>query len=90
MIIIDVRTPDEFTAGHVEGAKLIDYNAGDFAAALHQLDPAEEYLLYCRSGHRSEHAAALMAQAGFSSATNLGSVENAAAATGRPIVESVP
>ena len=85
-ILIDVRTPEEFAQGHLDGALLLDLTGGDFANALPGLDPDAEYLVYCRSGNRSGQAIALMQQRGITNTTNLGSVEQASAATGIPIV----
>ncbi|MDO5735663.1 MAG: rhodanese-like domain-containing protein [Propionibacteriaceae bacterium] len=85
-VVIDVRTPEEYAAGHLEGAQLLDLTSGEFAAALPQLDPDAEYLVYCRSGNRSGQAVSLMKDAGFPNATNLGSLEEAADATGITIV----
>ncbi len=85
-VIVDVRTPEEYASGHLEGAQLLDLNSGEFAAALPQLSPDAEYLVYCRSGNRSAQAMKLMEDAGFTDVTNLGSVEEAAEATEIPIV----
>lgn len=85
-IILDVRTAAEFATGYLEGARLLDFNGGEFAEAVPSLDPNATYLLYCRSGNRSGQAAALMQQAGITNATNLGSLEEAAESTGLPIV----
>ena len=85
-IVLDVRTPGEYAEGHLEGAELLDLNSGEFAAALPSLDPEAEYVVYCRSGNRSGQAVAMMEQAGFTNVTNLGSVGDAAAATGLPIL----
>ena len=84
-IVIDVRTAEEFAQGHVPGARNLDLNCGDFAAALAGLDPDATYLLYCRSGNRSGTAAQMMRQAGFTDVTNLGSVQEAADALGTVI-----
>ena len=86
VIVRDVRTPEEFAAGYLEGAKLLDFNGGEFAAELSTLDPDAEYLVYCRSGNRSGQAIALMQAEGFEKVTNLGSLEQAASATGLPIL----
>jgi phage shock protein E len=86
-ILLDVRTAQEFASGHLDGAKLLDFNAGDLAAAIPNLDPHAEYLVYCRSGNRSGQAIALMEQAGFTNLTNLGSLDQAAQATGLPIID---
>lgn len=85
-ILLDVRTPEEYAAGHLDGARSLDFNGGEVAAAIPELDPDAEYLVYCRSGNRSGQAIALMEQAGFTNLTNLGSLEAAAQATGLPIV----
>lgn len=65
-IVLDVRTPEEFADGHVEGAVMIDFYEPDFAEQIAGLDRDGSYLLYCRSGNRSEQARALMADLGFS------------------------
>ena len=62
-MIIDVRTSEEYAEGHLSGARHLDILNGAFAAALTNLDPDHEYLLYCRSGNRSTVLWAL-AQAG--------------------------
>jgi rhodanese-related sulfurtransferase len=63
--VIDVRTPDEFAAGHVEGAELIDIQDAGFADRIAALDPATTYVVYCRSGNRSATAATEMRAAGL-------------------------
>ncbi|GAC57800.1 hypothetical protein GOHSU_25_00350 [Gordonia hirsuta DSM 44140 = NBRC 16056] len=84
--ILDVRTAAEYAMGHVDGAQLLDFSQGSVATVLADLDPAASYVLYCRSGNRSGQAVAVMRRAGFADLTNLGSVEEASQATGRPIV----
>jgi phage shock protein E len=66
LVILDVRTPEEFAEGHIDGAVMIDFYRDDFAAAVAQLDPDVPYVLYCRSGNRSGQTAALMTELGFS------------------------
>lgn len=85
-IVLDVRTPAEYAEGHLDGARLLDLTGGQFEASLPELDPDAEYFLYCRSGNRSSQAVAMMEQAGFTDVTDLGSVRQAADATGLPIV----
>lgn len=84
--IIDVRTPEEFADGHVESAVNLNVEDGTLEAALAKLDPAADYVVYCRSGRRSAIAAQLMAERGFAHVTDLGSLEDAAAALGAPVV----
>ena len=85
VVIFDVRSPEEFAAGHLPGARNLDLNGGDFAAALAGLDKSTPYLLYCRSGNRSGVALEMMQQAGFTDVKNLGSVQEAADALGTVI-----
>jgi len=85
-IIIDVRTPEEFAAGHLDGAINYDFEGGALEAALADLDPNSTYVLYCRTGRRSALAAKIMKNDGFVQVTDLGAMEAAAAATGRDIV----
>ena len=86
-IVIDVRTPEEYGSGHLDGAVNIDVNSGVFAEQIATLDPAGDYVVYCRSGNRSSQAVALMEQAGFGNVVNLGSLEQAATATGITVVQ---
>lgn len=85
-IIIDVRTPEEFNSGHLEGAVNLDVTDAGFDARIAALDPAASYIVYCRSGNRSAQAAARMRTAGLGDITDLGSVEQASTATGIEIV----
>lgn len=85
-IILDVRTPQEYSAGHLEGAHSVDFNGGEVVELIPHLDPEAEYLVYCRSGNRSGQAIALMEQAGFTNLKNLGSLEQASEATKLAII----
>ncbi len=64
-VILDVRTPQEFQAGHIRGAVNIDFYAPDFQKQLDQLDKTKTYFVYCRTGHRSGQAVQIMKQLGF-------------------------
>ena len=70
-VIIDVRTADEYNAGHLEGAINIDFYASDFASQLDMLDKSKVYLLYCRSANRSHQALEIMEGLGFTEAYNM-------------------
>ena len=60
---IDVRRPDEWAEGFIPGVKKI--TLADLEHTLSELDPEKTYVLICRSGNRSNQAAALMATRGF-------------------------
>lgn len=84
--VIDVRTPEEFGLGHLDGAVNISLTSGVFETEIASLDPAGKYIVYCRSGNRSAQAAKIMKDAGFANLTDAGSVEEAADYTGLPVV----
>lgn len=63
--IVDVRTPEEYAAGHLPGAVNLNVGDPDFAAQVAELDPEGTYAVYCRSGNRSRTAMAVMQDAGI-------------------------
>ncbi len=70
--IIDVRTPDEYKEGYIEGAKLINIqDSSKFMKEIEKLPKDKDYYVYCRSGRRSEMACQLMNKAGIENAYNL-------------------
>ena len=73
VVILDVRTPAEFAAGHLEGAININAEDATFAADIEKLDKNAEYAVYCQSGRRSGNAVSAMKDAGFTKLTNLSS-----------------
>ncbi|MET4104957.1 rhodanese-like domain-containing protein [Hymenobacter sp. UYP22] len=75
-VLLDVRTPTEFAAGHLKGAQNLDFRAPDFAEQLARLDPSKTYVLYCRSGGRSNQAGILMQEKGFKKVVNAGAYSN--------------
>ena len=87
-IILDVRTPEEFAAGHLDGAVLVDIKDSSFDAKIAALDPSVPYVVYCRSGNRSAQAVERMKAVGFTDLADLGSLENASSETGIAIVQS--
>ena len=66
-VVLDVRTPGEFSEGHLAGAVNVDLLAPDFAARLNAMDRGKSYLVYCRTGNRSTKAVHTMEQLGFRS-----------------------
>lgn len=71
VVILDVRTPEEFMTGHIEGAQNIDFQSGSFESQIASLDKNATYAVYCRSGNRSGQASAIMHDAGFHNVYNL-------------------
>lgn len=73
MAVVDVRTPDEYAAGHLHGASNCDWFAKDFLQKMEAAFPKETQLaVYCRSGKRSAAAAAKLAKAGYKVTNMLG------------------
>jgi phage shock protein E len=55
-VVLDVRTPKEYAAGHIPGAVNIDFNAADFDKKIAALDTNKTYLVHCAGGVRSAKA----------------------------------
>ena len=58
MIILDVRTESEYAQEHIEGA--INMPLSEIDSRLSEMDPEDEFLVYCTSGSRSSMAIATM------------------------------
>lgn len=71
LVVLDVRTPEEFAEGHIENAVMLDFYRDDFADRLAELDPTTPYVLYCRSGNRSGRTLQMMADLGFDTVYNV-------------------
>lgn len=70
-VLLDVRTPNEFKNGYIQGALLLDYHSRDFVDRLKALDRDKTYLIYCRSGNRSGKSLAIFEKLGFQHAYHL-------------------
>ena len=62
-ILVDVRSPGEFAAGHLEGARNIP--VGELSSRLGELPKDKPIVVYCAVGARSATAAGLLAEAGY-------------------------
>ena len=87
LVVLDVRTPEEFAEGHIEDAVLIDFYAEDFADRLEELDRDVPYLLYCRSGNRSGQVAEMMEELGFTDVADVDGGIVAWIEAGHPVVQ---
>ena len=70
-IILDVRTAEEFSAGHIENATNIDFYSETFSEDLDDLDKNKTYLIYCRTANRSGQALPLMKDLDFIEVYNM-------------------
>lgn len=79
-VIVDVRTPEEFSGGHVEGAVNIPVDRID--AELDQLakltdgDKDKPVVVYCRSGARADRAKSALLRSGYTQVTNVGGLND--------------
>jgi rhodanese-related sulfurtransferase len=74
-LLLDVRSPEEFAAGHLEGALNIPVDA--LASRLAEVGPKDRpVVVYCRSGVRSKKARALLLEQGWAKVENLGGMSN--------------
>jgi rhodanese-related sulfurtransferase len=83
--IIDVRTPQEYADGPIQGAVNIPVQQSDYAERVAQLDPAGTYAVYCRSSARSKGAVAKMRNAGLPNVYELTGGTVAWTADGQPL-----
>lgn len=70
-VVLDTRTPSEYSKGHLADAKFFNYNASDYWDQINKLDKNKVYLVYCHSGGRSGKTLSFMKQNGFKEAHNL-------------------
>lgn len=71
-VIIDVRTPEEWSEGIIPNAQMIDiYEGQGFIYKLDELDKSKNYYVYCKAGGRSAQACQIMQQLGFENTYNL-------------------
>lgn len=85
--LIDVRTPEEYSAGHIEGARLMDYYEPNFAAHLANLDKTKPVAVYCAVGGRSGSAAQQLSKMGFAKVYDLSGGMRAWRSAGKKTVQ---
>ena len=83
IVVLDVRTPEEFAAGHIAGAKNVDFQAADFAAKVAALDRKQTYLVHCATGGRSGKTLEMMK--GFTAVYHLNEGFKAWEKAGKPV-----
>lgn len=67
LVVLDIRTPEEVATGTLPGAiQFIDFYSPTFQAQIAELDRDTTYLVYCRSGNRTQEATRIMSDLGFS------------------------
>jgi phage shock protein E len=86
LVVLDIRTPEEFAEGHIDGAVNIDFYAADFGDRLAELDPEARYVLYCRSDNRTGQTMPMLEELGFADVAEVDGGVVAWAEAGLPLV----
>lgn len=63
--LIDVRTPEEYAEGYIDGAINIDFRSENFEEQISKIDKSKPVAVYCGKGGRSGKCSAYMKKAGF-------------------------
>lgn len=71
LVVLDVRTKEEFDAGHIDAALNLDVKSDKFRDEAGKLDKNRKYLVYCRSGKRSKAAQEILKELGFKEVINM-------------------
>lgn len=84
-VILDVRSPKEYAAGHIKNSVLLDFNSKDFDEKLKQLDKSKTYLVHCAVGGRSAKACTKLDGYDFPKVVNLEGGIKAWEKAGKPV-----
>ena len=87
VIVLDVRTPEEFKAGHLKGAFNADFNGKEFAKAVAELDKEATVVVHCQAGGRSTRALKTFQELGFEHLIHLDDGFGGWADAGKPVVK---
>ncbi|MCJ7710454.1 MAG: rhodanese-like domain-containing protein [Chloroflexi bacterium] len=82
--MLDVREPDEWAAGHIEGATLIPL--GELASRVAEVPADRQVVVVCRSGNRSAQGRDVLLGAGLPSVTSMAGGMNDWSGSGKPVV----
>ena len=87
VVVLDVRTPDEFEEGHIAGAQNLDSMSDDLGKTLGGLDKGKTYLLHCEAGGRSSRVLKRMRELNFKSIYHMDGGISAWKEAGKPLVK---
>ncbi|MEI9895420.1 MAG: rhodanese-like domain-containing protein [Chthoniobacter sp.] len=85
VVVLDVRTPDEFKTGHIPGAKNLDFFGDDFAKEIAALDKSKTYVVHCAAGGRSAQACKVIEKEQLPSVYHLNEGFKAWEKAGKPV-----
>jgi len=84
IVLVDVRTPQEWNAGHLAGAVLVDFYDPNFENNIKKVSKGKKVLVYCARGRRSASASEKMSTSGWKDVTNMTGGYEAWSAAGLP------
>lgn len=84
VVVLDVRTPDEFVGGHLKNAMHANVNDASFSQRIAAIDKKKTIVVYCAAGSRSARATDMMVQKGFKNVYNMTGGYNAWSAARLP------
>jgi phage shock protein E len=86
VVVLDVRTPKEYSEGHIAGAKNLNFNdRKNFQEQLAGLDKEQTYLVHCAVGGRSAQAREMMKELNFQNVYHLEGGFKAWEKAGKPV-----
>ena len=86
VILLDVRSPEEYESGYLQGALNIPHDRIEAEIAAVAPDKSAQVILYCRSGRRANTALETMRAMGYTNVSNYGGLEDAQERLGLPVV----
>jgi rhodanese-related sulfurtransferase len=87
IVVLDVRTPEEFKDGHIAGAKNVDFQGDDFKKQVAALDKSKTYLVHCAAGGRSSRALKVLEADKFEHVYHLNDGFNGWKQAGKPVAK---
>lgn len=88
VFLLDVRSPEEYASGHLQGARNIPHDQIESEIAAAVPDKSAQIILYCRSGRRANTALEAMRAMGYENVTNYGGLEDAQERLGLPVINT--
>ena len=71
VVVVDVRTPQEYSGGHLQGAILANVNDPNFEANIKKISKDKKVIVYCAAGGRSANASGKMSSLGWKNVWNM-------------------
>ena len=86
-ILLDVRSPEEYASGYLQGARNIPHDQIGAEIAAVVPDKTVQIILYCRSGRRANTALETLSTMGYTNVSNYGGLEDAQVRLGLPVMK---